>query len=322
MLSFAFILTLVILLIVGVVTVVLWRRHRSAEARSIVALYPQLKYFSFVTMVLRYLGVLLALICLYVLYEYSPIEDGRIVVLIPAAVGSLVVVFSTVGELAMFNAARQVGVASMEPRRIGSWLPKGLLILTGIAAVVFILLIVGSWLIADPDGRGFTLTGAYQGKDLFSVTTWPIFGAYYAEPMVVATGVFLILSCIGGLVVARRPRNGADPVLAQWDDALRRRSFRGLTATTLAVLSIDVLMVSLTNASALDFLIPQVGANAELNGVPASQIVIKENLLWYGWPGMKVFLWIIAFASFISFIYSTAIVLYDTASPQSSKVPR
>jgi len=318
MLSFGFLFILLVLFVMGLVSAIMWSRRRSSEARSIVALYPQLVRFSRVTMALRYVGILLGLVFFFMWFSTG---DGRIVVIIPGVVGSLIVICSTVGELVMFNMARQPGMASLEPRRITDWLPKGLLIRAGVVLAVFIWLIVGSWLIADPDGQHFTLTGLYQGEDLITSSMGPFFGWFYAEPMILVTGIFLILAGIGGWVVARRPRNGADPILAQWDDALRRRSFRGLAATITAVLCVNILMVSVTTASAMD-LVRQVGANAELNGVPASQIVIQENLLWYGWPGMKVVLWIVALASFVGFIAAAAIILYDTADPQSSEVLR
>jgi len=318
MLTLGFLFTLVVLFGMGLVSAIMWKRRRSAEARSIVALYPQLVRFSRVTMALRYVGILLGLVCFAMWFSTG---DGRIVVIIPAVVGSLIVICSTVGELVMFNTARQPGVASLEPRRITAWLPKGLLVRAGVVLAVFMWLIVGSWLIADPDGRRFTLTGMYQGKVLVTSSTSPFFGWFYAGPMVLVTGIFLVLTGIGGWVVARRPRNGADPILSEWDDALRRRSFRGLAATILAVLCANVLMVSMTTAGALDN-VRQIGANAELNGVSASQIAIGENLLWYGWGGMKILLWIIAFASFVGFIAAAAIILYDTTDAQSSKVLR
>ena len=318
MLSLGFLFTLVVLFSMGLVSAIMWKRRRSIEARSIVALYPQLVRFGHVTMALRYVGILLGLACFSMWFSTG---DGKIVVIIPAVMGSLIVICSTVGELVMFNTARQPGVASLEPRRISAWLPKRLLIRAGVALAVFIWLVVGSWLIADPDGKSFTLTGLYQGEALVTSNMGPFLGWFYAGPMVLVTGIFLVLTGIGGWVVARRPRNGADPILADWDDALRRRSFRGLTATILAVLCANVLMVSMTTASALDD-VRQIGVNAELNGVPASQIVIEENLLWYGWGGMKILLWIIAFASFVGFIAAASIIVYDTADPKSNKVLR
>lgn len=318
MLSFGFIFVLVVLAIVGVVAAIIWNRRRSAEARSIIALYPQLVRFSRVTMALRYVGILLGVICLAAWYS---IGDGRIVVIVPAVVGSLIVICSTVGELVMFNTAREVGVASMEPRRITAWLPRGLLILTGVAIAVFTWLIVTSWLVADPDGRHFTISWSYEGEVVVTSGMGPFFGSYYAGPMVLVTAMFLVLTGIGAWVVAKRPRNGADPILAHWDDALRRRSFRGLAATALAVVCANALMVAAIMANALS-IVHDIGGEAESVGLPSSQVVIDQNLLWYGWPGMQAFLWIVAVASFIGFVSAAAIIMYDTASPQPSQVLR
>lgn len=319
MISFGFVLGLTVVFLIGLVSVIVWNRRRSAEERTIVSAYPQLVRFGRVTLALRFLGVCLGFGLIFLVTHYS--HNGQQYVIVPAVMGSLVVICSTVGELAMFNSARQPGITSLEPRSIGAWLPVGLLVLAGIGLVVFTWLIVGAWVMAGPDGQDMVLTSSYQGEELISSASGPFFGWYYAVPVIVATGVFLILTGIGGYVVARRPRNGADPILAEWDDDLRRRSFRGLAATVVGVVSADVMMVALTSTAAVDNA-RQIGVAAESIGIPPSQVVIDQNLLWYGWPGFDVFLWVIAGASFVGCIIATAIVLFDETPVRSDKALR
>ena len=79
MLTLGFLFTLVVLFGMGLVSAIMWKRRRSAEARSIVALYPQLVRFSRVTMAWRYVGILLGLVCFSMWFSTG---DGRIVVFV------------------------------------------------------------------------------------------------------------------------------------------------------------------------------------------------------------------------------------------------
>lgn len=301
--SGGFLLGLILLFVGALICVIMWSRRRSAAERSEVSRYPQLVRLGRITLTLRYVGVCLGLTCIplgAVFHSLVPFYG-----LIPVIMGCLIVICSTVGEIAMFNTAREVGVASLEPRRISDWLPTRLLIVSAVALVVFIVLIIGAWVNADPGGRSFTVTASYNGELLGSASMWPFVGSYYAVPFLLVTGIFLVLAGIGGWVVVRRPRNGADPVLAQWDDALRRRSLRGLAATTLGVLSVNVLIMAITTNTANTMW----RSSTSYDGVPASQIVIDKSLFWYSWPGSAAVLWIIALASFISCVVAASIVL-------------
>jgi len=314
--SVEFLIGVALLFLGGLIGAIMWNWRRSAAARSEFSQYPQLVRLDRVTLALRYVGVCLGLVCIPVGSVF--VHDGQFYDLIPAVMGSLVVICSTVGELVMFDKARQVGVASLEPRRVGAWLPARLLVLAGIALAVFVCLLVGAWSVADPTGWSFSLNAFYQGKTLCSMAVWPFFGLSYSVPLLLATGIFLVLSGIGGWVVVRRPRNGADPVLAEWDDALRRRSLRGLTATVCGVLSADVLMVAWSTADGLG-LVRQI---RQCDGVPASGVVIDKNLLWYSWPGWEVVMWVVVAASFIGCIAAAAIVLGSATPTRSAKEMR
>ncbi|MCL2653968.1 MAG: hypothetical protein FWD63_09315, partial [Propionibacteriaceae bacterium] len=68
------------------------------------------------------------------------------------------------------------------------------------------------------------------------------------SPLLVAILITTGLAIVAAAATARRPRNGADPVLSRWDDMLRRRSLRvtlttllGVVAASLTIMSADVL---------------------------------------------------------------------------------
>ena len=229
-----------IVLISSLVAAIVWSRHRTRLTRIDAAPYPQLVRLGRLTLFSRYAGAAVALVWIVAVTFLAPTW----LVVAPAIAGTLVIASSTIGEVILFNAARNPGMAALQHRSVRDWLPRGLLVAAAIGLAVFGALIAAGWRLADPAGRAYTVSAWSGGELICQSESGPFFGSHYSAPAMIATAVCLIAAGVGAWIVASRPQNGADPVLAEWDGALRRSSMRAIVATVLGVLAANVLIAT------------------------------------------------------------------------------
>jgi hypothetical protein len=282
--------------------------------------YDQLVRLGKVTAFFRFLGAAAGLIVVSVLFVMdrtwlltpstsAELNDLRLSIrwILPAVLGSLIIICATIGELLMFNHARQPGFASTEQRRITTWLSWPIIIGIVVAFGAFGFLATTLLTLTHPSRRGLRLDFYLDGRHTMTVS-WPAFPDWHAAiPLILATIVALICAITGILVVARRPRNGADPLVAAWDDILRRRSLRGLGATFLAVLAANVAIVGSTLArQAPHNLVDCDGKGMAGCGVP------HPDIGWYASPQAAPLLWAVSITGLVLALFSAGIVVRDT----------
>jgi hypothetical protein len=215
--------------------------------------YPGLAALRGATMRSRYLGIAAGVIMFFVVAGLGRFGQGLFVA--PAAAGAVVIAAILVGQRLTYTRARTPGIAGIERRQVGDYLPARLA--TTAAALVLVLAAVAAWttLVATPDesglARAFTHSCTTQVWDqqvyheqVNVSTSTPYPGGYYTAGMAIGVLAVLVLAWAGLLATTRRPRNGADLELVRVDDALRRQTAEGIVAalglvaaTTLAGLS-------------------------------------------------------------------------------------
>jgi len=186
--------------------------------------YPGLIRLDRWTLLLPYIGVGAGLVTL-MLIEVIGQANGTVgsqPTIVPAAIGTMVLLGLLVGELICYRSARQPGVAGLERRRATRYIEWPLVALLGLT----ILAVAGfiGWRWNAPGGTQtiqFDINSDYSGSAYAFIIT--------DNSMHVMAALLLaatVLAVIIVAVVTRRPRNGSDPTLATIDDALRRRSLR------------------------------------------------------------------------------------------------
>lgn len=213
--------------------------HRSRTLAFDEQRYPGLATLRRATLRARYLGIAASLVVFLIVAGLGRYGQGAF--LAPAAAGATVVAAILVGQRLTYTRARTAGVAGLERRVVGDYLPRRL-VLT-VAGVLLVLGIVGIWTtaVAAPDTfgllRGFTHTcttlvwdGQTQSAQTEVSISTPFPGAYYTVGMAAGILALLALTWIGAIATTRRPRNGADPELVRVDDALRRQTVEGIVA--------------------------------------------------------------------------------------------
>lgn len=161
---------------------------------------------------------------------------GRGLMLVPAAFAAVQVLGVLLGDLASRDAARTAGVAGVEVRRVRDFLPR--LVVRYTAAAGLVLLALTAWTVATASaddlgrpGRAFRygcIENCTSGDTSGMFTPWP--GSFYAIPLWGALVAVMLLAGIALLVIVRRPRNGADAEIVQFDDVVRRRSVESVVA--------------------------------------------------------------------------------------------
>lgn len=161
----------------------------------------------------------------------------------PAVAGLLCVGVIWAGQRSAYAAARTPGVAGLERRRLGDYLPRGLAAWIAVALGVLGVAAVTTSALASPDDRGrlralaYACVGTiYHGDGSVETTTGsgaltPFPGSYYTVPAAVAVALLLVASAAVLVSVVRRPRNGSDPALVAVDDAVRRITAEGVVAS-------------------------------------------------------------------------------------------
>ena len=153
---------------------------------------------------------------------------GRGVLLAVPLLGLCVLLGVVAGELGVRPPAADRRSASLDVRSARHYLPRTLTPLVGAATVLLGALLVFTSAIASADdlgraGRALSrvcspVTGESRGP-------WP--GSFYALPLAAVVLTGLVLAAVALTLVARRPRQGEDPLV---DDALRRQAATAVVA--------------------------------------------------------------------------------------------
>ena len=296
-----------------------YERRRTRAARLDMAAYPGLVRINRWTLGLRYAGVAVGLVAIPVAAGMGRLGAG--VVIAPVVLACAIEAGVIVGEVVCFRAAREPGVAGLERRTVGRYLEWPLVVLLGLAALCVAVLSVWGWRLAWLDGRSFRVSAVVGGEDLCSSGASPFFGPYYSRPIGLALGAAVVLAVVAMAVVVRRPRNGGDPVLAAWDDALRRRSARAVAAALLGAWSATLAI------AAVGLLGGQQTAQAYASGLPAwcqrdlgpltSRSSVDPPLGAFGHPAMAILLMALGLAGVVLALISAAMVLADFAPDPS-----
>ena len=161
---------------------------------------------------------------------------GRGLMLVPATFAAVQIAGVLFADVVARNAARVPGVAGLEVRVLGDFLPRRLVRYTALAATALVTLMAWTTAVADPDdlgraGRSFrhgctAECGAGDVSRAFG--PWP--GSFYSAPLAVALLLVVLFAGAALWVTVRRPRNGADSEIARVDDVIRRRSAESVVA--------------------------------------------------------------------------------------------
>ncbi len=202
--------------------------------------YPGLAALRRATLRARYLGIAVGGVAIVVVASFGRYGQGLF--LAPAAAGAAVIIAVMIGQRLTYTRARTAGIAGLERREAGDYLPRRLAMTA--AGVLLVLAAVGAWTTvvatADESGlaRAFTQScttlvwdGQTQSEQAEVHASGPFPGSYYTAGMAAGVLAVLALAFVGVVATTRRPRNGADPELVRVDDALRRQTVEGIVGT-------------------------------------------------------------------------------------------
>ena len=239
-------------LCIVLIGLMVWQATRQTHrAKLDVQALPGLARINRWTLILRYTGIAVGLLTLPACWSIGQFGVG--VFITPAVLGCTIEASLIIGEVICFRAASQPGVAGLERRRFKTYVHRGLVATLASLTVVTAALVIWGWNLSASDGRSFNVV--VQGTTPTSPATWffpcgsesPFPGPYYGHFLVIAWLIAAVLAAAALVIVAIRPRNGADNTLAAYDDALRRRSVRtivttmiGATAGSLAVMAVGL----------------------------------------------------------------------------------
>jgi hypothetical protein len=201
--------------------------------------YPGLAALRRATLRARYVGIVAGVVVFLVVAGLGRFSQGLFVA--PAAAGAVMIAAVLIGQRLTYTRARTAGVAGLERRVVGDYLPIRLAVTA--AGLLLVLAVVGVWTtaVATPDdsglARAFTQscpTQAWDGQGPSDHTevhiSTPFPGGYYTPGMAAGIVAVVALAWVGVVATTRRPRNGADPELVRVDDALRRQTVEGIVA--------------------------------------------------------------------------------------------
>ncbi len=201
--------------------------------------YPGLAALRRATLRARYVGIVAGVVAFFIVGGLG--RYGQWLFLAPAAAGATVIAAVLVGQRLTYTRARTAGIAGLERREVGDYLPRRLAMTA--VGVLLVLAVVGAWTtaVATPDdaglARAFTQScttqswdGQRQSEHTQVHVSTPFPGAYYTAGMAAGIVAVLALAWVGVVATTRRPRNGADPELVRVDDALRRQTVEGIVA--------------------------------------------------------------------------------------------
>ena len=240
----------------------------------------------------RLLGLVVGLVVAWQVLQRG--SYGRGPMLAPAVLGLCVLVAVALGETVV-RPRRGAGSrsASLRPRRVGDYLPRGLAWAVSTQVAVTAAVLTLTTLTASRDDytesmRALACTTATGGS---SHTPYP--GAYYSGPLALALVAVLLVAAVASRQVVLRPR-GLGPTDA--DDALRRRSLTVVLAATGLATSAPYLGIAMTAGLALQGLgdgtpgcaagwTGPVGIAITVSALPAAALMITcAGLLLAGRP--------------------------------------
>ncbi len=175
---------------------------------------------------------------------------GLGVMLAPAVFGLVVLLATALGEtLARPRRAPGPRTASLQPRRVVDYLPRGLGPVTGVLVVATTALLVTTTATASRDGHTGEVralrceAGAVAG----SATPYP--GSYYSLPLLALLAGVVVVAVVAAHLVVRRPRGLT--VLDEDDDVLRRRGVRVVVAATGLAFAVTYAGTALATSTAM-----------------------------------------------------------------------
>ena len=204
------------------------RRRRLARANE--ERYPGLAAQARRVQIVRAVSLLVGV--MVAAFVASTGENGQGAAIAPATFGLVLVVGVLAGEMLGQSAARVPGVAGLESRSLGDYLPRGLTWSVFVCTAAAFAYFTWSTLAASADelgnpGRAYAVryddpavTGSFS----------PFPGSFYTGPMLAGVLLLIAMTATALLVVKNRPRDGSDPVLVASDDVLRLRAIESAMA--------------------------------------------------------------------------------------------
>lgn len=237
----------------GLVVLVLMVRLQRTRGRAFVrdlAAFPRLQQLRRVGAISRGAGAVAALVVGGVLASVD--ATARLAAVAPAAMGAVMICAILLGQHLTRDAAFHAGSASLERRNLRTYVPTVLAWTVGVVLVLLASILAWSTAVAGTSDLGRASVYPYECLvDTDNGPTWafgwngPFPGGYYSLPIAAALSVLCVIAVVALILVARRPRNGADAELVRLDDALRRQTSEGILASVGLAVSLTLLGVGL-----------------------------------------------------------------------------
>ncbi|HBX79719.1 MAG: hypothetical protein WAV45_04225 [Propionibacteriaceae bacterium] len=173
------------------------------------------------------------------------------VFLAPSVSAVVLLAAVSVVTVSYYAAARKVGQASLEVRKLGDYVPKRGLRWLLVATVGLLLTGLTTGMLASPDPQGRSkelhfqcLTIEWTDGQAGSTARWDdgalsrFPGWYYLSAVLIGTLLLAAATWFALWLNAWRPRNGSDAMLVATDDAVRRQTGEGIIATATAGVSL------------------------------------------------------------------------------------
>lgn len=237
-----------------------------------------------VAVISRVLGLVAGLAVLIPLRYLGRLGEG--LVLVPAIFATVQILGVLVAEFATRRDARQPGLAGLETRRVRDYWPRSLTVAALVTGLVLSGVIGWTTAVASADdvgraGRAMAYICSAE-CDYGSFSPWP--GSFYTTPLAIGLAVTLALAVTALIVVAGRPRNGAEAKLVLLDDAIRRQSASSVLGALQVALAGSLAGIGLTAGPAL----LNLGSRAPAEFTPIGWLLLVLGVLALGalcWAG-------------------------------------
>lgn len=227
-LSVVLIPVVLVALLLGVVLILVPQRRVLVSVNE--QDFPRLSRLRDVNNTARIVGLLVGIAAITILSVIPPGRVGLGIILAPAIFAVTQILATLTAGVLTHDAARTMGTAGLEVRRIGKYLPARLSLL--VASTTMILAVAMTWTTAMgvPDDMGRAGRAFSYSFDEFTVTIGPWPGSFYTIPMAVVLGFALVIAGITIGVTVRRPRNASDPEILRVDELVRARAVESVIA--------------------------------------------------------------------------------------------